>query len=40
MERRRRRVGIENDLQKTAQKILAAQIRIRAIEEVETSKYE
>nr|CAG8491504.1 15213_t:CDS:10 [Entrophospora candida] len=38
MERRKRRVGIENDLQKTAQKILAAQIRIHAIEEAGTSK--
>ncbi|CAJ0843167.1 12982_t:CDS:10 [Entrophospora sp. SA101] len=38
MERKKRRVGIENDLQKTAQKILAAQIRIHAIEEAGTSK--
>ncbi|CAG8784023.1 17200_t:CDS:2, partial [Acaulospora morrowiae] len=36
-ERRKRRVGTANNLQKTAEKILAAQMRIRAIQSVEKS---
>ncbi|CAG8484811.1 9963_t:CDS:10, partial [Acaulospora colombiana] len=37
-ERRRRRVGKTNDLQKTAEKILAAQLKIRAMRDIEGSK--